>query len=72
MNEPLILAGDIPLRITADWIIQLAPEQSAEKENIVIVTLCNDKNSGTPAAIKGFLKGLGIRTVDYPSTPETI
>lgn len=70
MNEPLILAGDIPLRITADWIIQLAPEQSAEDENIVIVTLCNDENSGTPATIRTFLKGLSIRTVDYPSTPE--
>jgi len=72
MNEPLILAGDIPLRITADWIIQLAPEQSSKEENIVIVNLCNDENSRTPATIRTFLKGLGIKTVDYPPSSETM
>jgi hypothetical protein len=70
INEPLILAGDIPLRITADWIIQLTTEQSAEEQNIVIVNLCDDEGSVTPATIRRYLERLGVKTVDYPPSRE--
>ena len=72
MNEPLILGGDIPLRITADWIIQLAPEQSSGEENIVIVNFLDDAGSATPGTIGTFLEDIGIRAVDYPPSLETI
>jgi nucleoid-associated protein YgaU len=72
INEPLILAGDIPLRITADWIIQLTAEQSAEEQNIVIVNLCDDDGSVTPATIRRYLERLGVRTVDYPASQEGV
>ncbi len=70
INEPLILAGDIPLRIAADWIIQLAAEQSAEKGNIVIVNLCDDEDSVTPATVRRYLERLGVKTVDYPPSQK--
>jgi hypothetical protein len=70
VNEPLILAGDIPLRITADWIIRLDTEQSAEEQNIVIVNLCDDEGSVTPATIRRYLERLGVKTVDYPPSRE--
>jgi len=70
INEPLILAGDIPLRITADWIIQLTTEQSAEEQNIVIVNLCENEGSVTPATIRRYLERLGVKTVDYPPSRE--
>jgi len=70
INEPLILAGDIPLRITADWIIQLGTEQSAEEKNIVIVNLCDDEDSVTPATIRRYLERFGVKTVDYPPSQK--
>jgi hypothetical protein len=72
INEPLILAGDIPLRITADWIIQLGTEETAEEENIIIVNLCDDEDSVTPATIRRYLERLGVKTVDYPPSQEGI
>lgn len=70
INEPLILAGDIPLRITADWIIQLGTEESAEEKNIIIVNLCDDEDSVTPATIRRYLERLGVKTVDYPPSQQ--
>ena len=71
MDEPLVLGGDIPLRITADWIIRLDPESSAEKVNTIIVTLNNNNSSGTPYMIRNFLEEeRGIRIVEYPSPLE--
>ena len=70
INESLILAGDIPLRIAADWIIQLATEQPADEQNIVIVNLCDDEDSVTPATIRRYLERLGVRTVDYPPSQK--
>ncbi|MFC1533786.1 LysM peptidoglycan-binding domain-containing protein [Thermodesulfobacteriota bacterium] len=71
-DEPLIIGGDIPLLITADWIIKLAPEPLSEKRNIIIVNLYDDKSARTPNTIITFLKNLGIKTVDYPPISEKI
>jgi LysM repeat protein len=71
INEPLILGGDIPLRINADWIIHRVSGESAGGQDIIIINLLDDEGSGTPASIRAFLKGLGIQTVDYPPFPES-
>ncbi len=70
-DEPLILGGDIPVRITADRIIRVGSTHSVGAEDIVVVNLLEDGRSGTPETIRKYLEGLGIKTVDYPSTPET-
>jgi LysM repeat protein len=66
INEALVLGGDIPLRITADWIIHRVSGESAGGQDIIIVNLLDDEDPGTPASIRAFLRGLGIQTVDYP------
>lgn len=70
-GEPLKIGGDIPLRITADWIIKPHPEQSGEKRKIMVVTLINDTSPRIPDTIKTFLEGLGITVIDYPPSKET-
>lgn len=71
INEPLILGGDIPLRITTDWIIHRVSGESAGGQDIIVINLLDDESSGTPGSIRAFLKGLGIQTVDYPPVPES-
>ncbi|MFC1868732.1 hypothetical protein ACFL0H_11450 [Thermodesulfobacteriota bacterium] len=70
-DEPLVLSGDIPLRITADWIIKLDPKLPAEQGNIIIVNLPKDMGSRIPAAIRTYLRGFGIKVVEYPPILET-
>ncbi len=71
IKEPLVLGGDIPLRITADWIIDRVSGESTGGQDIIIINLLDDESSGTPASVRAFLKGFGIKTVDYPTFPES-
>jgi hypothetical protein len=64
-GESLNLGGDIPLSITADWIIKRAPSETNENEGITALTLC-DTEDRTPNSMKDFLKGLGINIIEYP------
>lgn len=72
MNDPLILGGDIPVRITADWIIGLAQETSSENESTIMITLCHNQEDRTPDSIRTFLGDFGIKVLDYPLLEETI
>lgn len=71
-DEPLVLGGDIPLRITADWIIKLDSTLPAEQGNIIIVNLPKDMGSRIPDAIRTYLGGFGIKVVEYPPILETM
>jgi hypothetical protein len=66
-GEPFELGGDIPLRLTADWIIKPTAAPSGEKDNMIMITLVHDPDPKTPQPIKGFLGNLGIKAIDYPS-----
>jgi LysM repeat protein len=66
LGEPLVLGGDIPLSITADWMIRLNPGVSDEGGQIVMITLSDDFTQRTPQAIRSYLNSLGIRAIDYP------
>jgi hypothetical protein len=72
MNDPLILGGDIPMRITADWIITTAAEIASENESTIMITLCYNRNDRTPDSIRTFLKDFGIKVLDYPLIDDTI
>ncbi|MFH1489568.1 MAG: LysM peptidoglycan-binding domain-containing protein, partial [Pseudomonadota bacterium] len=69
-GEPLELGGDIPLRLTADWIINRPPEASEGKDGIILVNLIDALTPETPKSIRTYLQGLGIKAIDYPSTNE--
>lgn len=66
LGEPLVLGGDIPLRITADWMIRLNPGASNETGQIIMITLSDDFAQRTPHAIRSYLNSLGIKAIDYP------
>jgi hypothetical protein len=70
LGEPLMVGGDIPLRITADWMIRLDPGVSDEKGQIIMITLSDDFTQRTPHPIKSYLDGLGIRAIDYPQAAK--
>lgn len=72
INDPLILGGDIPMRITADWIIRTAPGIDSENESTVMITLCSNQDDRTPDSIKTFLGDFGIKVFDYPLLDDTI
>jgi hypothetical protein len=67
LGEPLELGGDIPLRITGDWIIKPTPEPTNNNEKVTVITLLDEQTPKTPRTIKDYLGGLGIEVIDYPS-----
>ncbi len=67
LGEPLELGGDIPLRITGDWIIKPTPEPTDKKESLTVINLLDEQTPKTPRTIKDYLGGLGIKVIDYPS-----
>lgn len=66
-GEPLVLGGDIHLRMTADWIIKPSSE---EGEQTLLITLTDGPNAKTPPEIRGFLATLGIKAIEYPPTTD--
>jgi hypothetical protein len=70
IDDPLILGGDIPIRITADWIIKLDPEISTQDESIIMITLCYGEDDRTPDSILTFLKDFGVEALDYPPVTD--
>jgi hypothetical protein len=69
LGEPFEMEGDIPLTITADWIIQAGSGLPDGKDRIFIVTIMEDLTAPTPHDIRDFLEELGIRVIDYPTPP---
>jgi hypothetical protein len=67
-GEPLVLGGDIHLRMTADWIIK--PSQG-EEEQTILITLTDRHSTKTPPEIRGFLATLGIKAIEYPPNDES-
>ena len=70
LGDPLELAGDIEIRLTADWIIEMAPGSKNENTKFMMVTLTDSLNPGTPKEIKDFLMTLGIDVIDYPLSDQ--
>jgi len=70
-GESFASNGEIPLRITADRIIEQDQELSAERKNITVINFCDDRISRTPEVIINFLESSGIKVIDYPPLPAT-
>ena len=66
MGEPLELGGDIPIRITADWIVKLSEKQSNNRPEFVAINLNEGPVTNTPWMIKEYLNSLGVKVIDYP------
>jgi hypothetical protein len=66
-GEPLVLGGDIHLRMTADWIIKPSAD---EEEQTILITLTDRNSAKTPPEIRDFLSTLGIKAIEYPPADE--
>jgi hypothetical protein len=65
-GEPLELGGDIPIRITGDWIITLSETKSDNKPSFVVINLTDGPAQNIPRMIKDYLMTLGVKAIDYP------
>jgi len=66
MGDALELGGDIPIRITADWIVKLSEKQSHNRPGFVVINLNEGPVTNTPWMIKEYLNSLGVKVIDYP------
>ena len=65
-GESLELKGDIGLKITGDWIIRLSQTGSDKTANFVVINLTDTPALHNSRIIKDYLKGLGVKVIDYP------
>jgi LysM repeat protein len=72
LGEPLKLGGDIPLRITGDWIIKPTAGPSNKNGKTFVINLLGDHIPKTPQAIKEFLESFNIKTIDYPPGDDPV
>ncbi len=74
-GEPLVLDGDIAVRISADYVIRPAPRSSeAPISPMTVISLSDRSAPHVPSPIKGFLEDLGIKMIEYPpdDPPPTV
>jgi len=70
-GEPLVsAAGDIPVRITSDRIIEQEQGTSAEEKRITVINFCDDGSGRNPDVIVRYLELSGIKVIDYPVQNE--
>jgi hypothetical protein len=71
-EEALELSGDIPLRITGDWIVTLPESPSAERPGFVVINLEESPTQYTPGMIKAYSAQLGVKIIDYPPNEQGV
>jgi LysM domain-containing protein len=65
-GETLGLKGDIGLQIAGDWIIRLSQAGSDSEAEFVVINLTGKPEFQSSGIIKDYLKGLGVKVIDYP------
>jgi hypothetical protein len=66
-GEALELGGEIPLKISSDWIIETGSVPPSKENPVFVLTLLDGPEGKTPPIMKAYLEGKGIKTVDFPS-----
>jgi len=70
-GEPFVSGREIPIRITADVIIEQDRGSVSGLKNLTAINFCNEDSPRTPKAVVDFLESSGIKIIDYPTLPET-
>jgi len=65
-GEHLDLGGDIPLRLNADWIVQMNPASPGKESRTAMVTILDPGIPRISRPLRNLLEGRGITVVDYP------
>jgi LysM repeat protein len=66
-GEALEVGGEIPLKISADWIIETGPGQPSKENPVSVLTLLEGSEGKTPKIMKAYLEGKAIKTIEFPS-----
>jgi hypothetical protein len=69
-EEALELSGDLPVRITGDWIVTLPETGSASRPGFVVINLQDPPKQAMPATIKAYTEDLGVKIIEYPPRGE--
>ena len=69
-DEKFQLEGEIPSKITADWIIQTNPKQEGDGGKIFALNLLEENIPRVPGVIRQFYERLNVRIIDYPPHAE--
>ena len=70
IGKPLELGGDIPIRISGDWIITLSETKSDNKPSFIAINLTDGQSQDIPRMIKDYLMTLGVKVIDYPMAED--
>ena len=70
-GEPFVSYGEIPLRITADRIIEQTKVTSDKGKRVTVINFNDEAGYRTPVAIVKYLELAGIRVIDYPLLKDT-
>ena len=65
-RHPLEFGGVVQLRITGDWLLPMSGGSSDQKQTMAVLTLRGSHMPAIPRTIQDYLKGLGIKVIDYP------
>ncbi len=63
-GEAYHLGGAIPVRLSADWIIERTAGRPGPE--VVMLTLLEPGDPPTPGIIRSYLEGRGVKVLDYP------
>ncbi|MDP6180895.1 MAG: hypothetical protein QGG48_13500 [Desulfatiglandales bacterium] len=72
LGEPLKFGGDIPHRITGDWIIKPTAGPSNKNGKTFLINLLEGHILKTLQAVKEFLGSFNIKAIDYPLEDDPV
>jgi LysM repeat protein len=68
-GDPFELKGNITLKVTGDWIIEMGKGRPGKSRKAVVLNLKDAKTPSVPPLIKAFVKDRGVTIIDYPPRP---
>jgi hypothetical protein len=71
-GESYELEGDVSIMLTADWIIEMTPEDSDRRYRIALINLLDEAAPRIPALMRQFLDAHGIQVIEYPFADEAV
>ncbi|MGD8389283.1 MAG: LysM peptidoglycan-binding domain-containing protein [Desulfobacteraceae bacterium] len=69
-GESVHVGGEIPVRLTADWILQRSGT-GTQQNDTVMITILDERTPATPGPVRDYLARRGVRVVDYPPRQDS-
>lgn len=68
-GEPLELGGEIPFRLSGQWVVRV-PKDAGYGFTGAVIRLRRDSEPGIPEGMKRHVEGLGTKIIEFPRTDE--